>query len=293
MEENTGTALESLFQDQSEAIDTETAAPVEIEVDKGEPATPPVAQQTESEHVPRAALQDERRKRQEYEREANEHKQRNAELTRQNAEYQQHMQQLYAQQQHASQVQPQQRQGLNPEQFNTYEAYLEAVADAKAEQRVQAALQQYGQQQAEQQKQYVAQQRQQQQHQELVRQTLEDLEPTLTAGRSKYADFDAVVANDSVAISEPMMTIMMGLQGSHDIFYHLGKNPAEASRISRLAPSSQARELGKLAMSVATPPAAVVHSIPKTLTQTRSASGQYTSKPWTGPAPLDDLFKKT
>jgi predicted outer membrane protein len=140
-----------------------------------------------------------------------------------------------------------------------------------------------------------------QQQQTVQRQAAEDLQDMIKAGKEKYPDFEQVVGSQHVPITEVMMTTMMAIDGGHEIAYSLGMNPAEAARIARMPPSSQAREIGKLAREIAAAAAAsaapavttapVAPPLPKTLTQTRSAGGQFT-KTWTGPTPLDDIFRK-
>lgn len=286
MEDNGTTSLESLFNGTAATSDPE---PAEITPEPepqepaptGEPtATPPVEEPDDPKVAAfKAKAIDEGKKRQKLEQEY-------AEAQRQIAEYQRHMQQLQqAQQQQRQQAQPA-AQGLQPQNFPTYEAFLEAVAEQKAEAKAQEIFERNMQRQA-----------QMQQQAALQRQAADDLQDMFKAGRERFNDFDQVVGNPSVPISEIMMTTMMALDGGHGVAYSLAMNPAEAARIARMPPSSQAREIGKLAKQfvaaaapvVAPPP--VVPELPKTLTQTRSAGGQFT-KAWTGPTPLDAVVRR-
>ena len=296
MEDTGVTSLDDVFNSQpEESAPSEQSEQIESQPDdKGVTAEPPAAEQNDPPEVKafKSKALDETRKRQAAEGRVRELESRQAEaiqqaLRQQEAEFRQYLQQV--QQQSAPQ---QTQQGISPEQFNSYEEYLTALADARADARAQAAIQQFAQTQAEQQKQAEIQFRQRQHAEALARATLEDITPMLTAGAEKYADFADVVGNPSVNISDHARDYMAGLDNGHDVVYHLAQNPAEADRIFRLPNSSQSRELAKIAKSVATPaPVVAPPSLPKTLTQTRSAGGQFTN-PWTGPTPLDEVFRR-
>jgi hypothetical protein len=222
--------------------------PVQQEpTDQGEPpAEPPAAKQPEPDLVPRKALMDERRKRQELEQ-----------WVRQNQ-------------------QPPQQAKLTPEQFESNEAYIEALVEARTAQVVDKRLQQL-----------TEQQRQQAQ----LAQMEADSQSLVTSGSAKYPDFNEVIGNPDLPITETMINTMLALDAGPDVAYHLGKNPAEAFRIAQLPPTSQAREIGQLAKKVTAPPPAPPQ-LPRTLTQTRSADGRYTPQAWTGPSPLNDILGK-
>jgi hypothetical protein len=51
----------------------------------------------------------------------------------------------------------------------------------------------------------------------------------------------------------PMAHAILHSEQGPDIAYHLGKNPAEAERISKLAPALQLVELGKIASKLEAP----------------------------------------
>lgn len=264
--EETSTDLSNVLNDQHiPELAAEPQAP--DPVDQGElQAEPPAAKPQEPDHVPRAALQDERRKRQELEQRLAAYEQQ----LRQNA------------QPPVRQRQAEAPKALSPADFGTYEQYLEAVAEAKAEEKAAKVFETHMRKMSE-----------AQQAAQLQQQTAEDLGDMLTAGRSKYADFDTVVGNPNVPITDIMMNTMMAIDGGHEAAYHLATNPAEAARIARMPPSTQAREVGRLAKQLAAPaPAPVVPTLPKTLTTTRSTDGRFAgSNAWTGPAPLTDILK--
>lgn len=121
-----------------------------------------------------------------------------------------------------------------PDQYETYEQYLEALADYKAEEKYAALMQK--QKEAEWQSKYQS---------EIERQN-ERKSEMIQTGERKYEDFEEVVANAKAEVSEPAFLAILEAENAADIVYHLAKNPAEAERISALAPYAQAKEIGKL-----------------------------------------------
>lgn len=71
--------------------------------------------------------------------------------------------------------------------------------------------------------------------------------------RGKWADFDIVTQNPRLPISQEMAKVIQDSEAGAEVFYHLGKNPAEAARISRLPSHLQAAELGKLEVVITAP----------------------------------------
>ena len=75
--------------------------------------------------------------------------------------------------------------------------------------------------------------------------------------RGKYDDFDQVAYNPSLRITDVMAQTIQSSDIGPELAYHLGTNPKEADRISRLAPLVQAREIGKLEAKLAAAPPVV------------------------------------
>lgn len=121
-----------------------------------------------------------------------------------------------------------------PDQFETYEQFLEALADHKAEEKFAALTQK--QREAERQSKYQS---------EVERQN-ERKADMIQTGERKYDDFEEVVGSAKAEISEPAFLAILEAENSADIVYHLAKNPAEAERIAALSPYAQAKEIGKL-----------------------------------------------
>lgn len=72
--------------------------------------------------------------------------------------------------------------------------------------------------------------------------------------REKYEDFDDVISTPSLAkFTREVAEVIHDSDMGADIAYYLGKNPAEAERISRLSPIAAAREVGKLELKLSSP----------------------------------------
>ena len=121
-----------------------------------------------------------------------------------------------------------------------------------------------------------------------VQQRLND---TVAKGQVKYRDFDAVI-NGSLApfLTDALREEIGHSEAGHEVAYWLGKNPAEAQRLSALDARSLAREIVKLEGKVVAPPKPV---LPQTLTQVRDSRGQFANAPaYDGPTPLDAVLSR-
>ena len=140
------------------------------------------------------------------------------------------------------------------EQFSTPEAYAEALATRKAEE-------------------LLAQREQQRQQAELI----ESYHEREEEARSKYEDFEQVAYNPNLPVTDVMAQAIQASDIGPEVIYYLGSNPKEASRISRLSPVLQAKEIGKIEVNLATnPPVKKTSTAPAPLapvTATRSNSG--------------------
>ena len=111
--------------------------------------------------------------------------------------------------------------------FTSVEAYAEAVVQKTIEQR-----------------------------EELRRQTevVEQYREREEAARGKYDDFDQVAYNPQLRITPAMAQTIQQSEMGADVAYHLGTNPKEAERISKLSPFLQAKEIGKIEAQIASNP---------------------------------------
>lgn len=75
-----------------------------------------------------------------------------------------------------------------------------------------------------------------------------------TKAKAELPDFDDVIMNDEVQITETMGLAILHSDIGPQIAYHLGKNPAEAARIAALAPPKQLMAMGELTAALNAPP---------------------------------------
>jgi hypothetical protein len=120
------------------------------------------------------------------------------------------------------------------EQFESVEAYAEALATHKAEE-------------------LLRNREQQRARQEMV-EAYHDREED---ARSKYEDFEQVAYNPKLPVTNVMAETIQASDIGPDIAYFLGSNPKEADRISRLSPFLQAKEIGKIEAKLSENPPAV------------------------------------
>lgn len=123
------------------------------------------------------------------------------------------------------------------ENFETYDAYVEALADWKLEQRIAA----------ERHREEEAKAKAQQQDK------LSAWGEKVKAAEGRYDDFEEVAYNPAVRITMAMQEAILESPVGPDLAYWLGSHPQDAARIADLSPISQARELGKIEASLATP----------------------------------------
>ena len=130
------------------------------------------------------------------------------------------------------------------DQFESPEAYAEALALRKAEELIAT--------------------REQQKQQAAILEAYHDKEEE---ARAKYDDFEQVAYNPQLRITDVMAQTIQASDIGPELAYHLGSNPKEADRISRLTPFLQAKEIGKIeAKLAANPPLPRTTSAPTPIT---------------------------
>jgi len=72
--------------------------------------------------------------------------------------------------------------------------------------------------------------------------------------REKYDDFEQVVYNRNLPITDVMAQTIQASDVGPDVAYYLGSNPKEADRIARLSPFLQAKEIGRIEAKIAENP---------------------------------------
>ena len=141
-------------------------------------------------------------------------------------------------------VAEQSRQLPSAEQFESTEAYAEALAVQKAEQ-------------------LLAQREMHKQHTEL----LEAYHDREEQARDKYQDFEQVAYNPKLPITTVMADTIRASEVGPDVAYYLGTNVKETERIARLPPILQAKEIGKIEAKLAdNPPVKRTTSAPAPIT---------------------------
>jgi hypothetical protein len=137
------------------------------------------------------------------------------------------------------------------EQFESTEAYAEALAVQKAEQ-------------------LLAQREMHKQHTEL----LEAYHDREEQAREKYDDFEQVAYNPKLPITTVMADTIRASDVGPEVAYYLGTNVKETERIARLPPILQAKEIGKIEAKLAdNPPVKRSTSAPAPITPVTARSG--------------------
>jgi len=72
------------------------------------------------------------------------------------------------------------------------------------------------------------------------------LEDHLERGAEKYEDFEEVISDDTLPITQDILDIMVDSDNMPDILYHLANNPDELSKLSRQSKIKQTLAIGRL-----------------------------------------------
>jgi hypothetical protein len=128
------------------------------------------------------------------------------------------------------------------EDFNSYEDYVDARADWRADQKVAARMEEF-EGKTKKQNDDAARAR-------AGREFEARVDGVIDTGRKNFADFDHVI-NEAVEDGHlprrgPLYEAIVDSEVGDKLAYHLAKNPAEAERIQGLSVYAQLRELGKL-----------------------------------------------
>ncbi|MHA1481882.1 MAG: hypothetical protein ACTSQA_00405 [Candidatus Heimdallarchaeaceae archaeon] len=80
--------------------------------------------------------------------------------------------------------------------------------------------------------------------------TIEDnenmLDEVIEDGRDKYADYDTVVFDENLTITQGMYDIIIDSEIASDVLYYLGQNPDVALELSELSELKVSRRIGKI-----------------------------------------------
>lgn len=161
------------------------------------------------------------------------------------------------------------------EAFDDYEAYLDARAEWKAEARLSARMQEM-------------EARRQQEAAQAQRESLAsdwDRKMQRAAERNPEINPDMPVPRMPASMAQAIVESDVG----PEIVYHLSHNPAEAARIAALSPLSQARELGKLEVQLASKPPVKASNAPEPIKPVGARSSG--SDPLSDKLPMDQWSK--
>ena len=155
----------------------------------------------------------------------------------------------------------------NVDQFESPEAYAEALAYQKAEELIAK--------------------REAAKQQSAVLESYHDLEEE---ARTKYDDFEQVAYNPKLPITNVMAETIQSSDVGPELAYYLGSNPKEADRISRMSPLSQAKEIGKIeAKLVSAPPVRKTTSAPAPISPVTARSAGATTLDTTDPRSIKSM----
>ena len=151
--------------------------------------------------------------------------------------------------------------------FESPDAYAEALAVRKAEE--------------------IVSQRDAQKKQASLVEAYSELEEK---ARDKYDDFEDVVYNPKLQITNTMAESIQSSDNGPDLAYWLGSNPKEAERISRLSPLMQAKEIGRIEARVAdNPPVKKTTSAPTPISPVTARSSGSPSHDTTDPRSIKTM----
>ena len=108
--------------------------------------------------------------------------------------------------------------------------------------------------------------------------------------RDKYDDFEDVVYNPKLRITDVMAETIQHSDLGPDLAYWLGSNPKEAERIARLSPLMQAREIGKIEVRLSdNPPVKKTTSAPTPISPVTARSSGSPSHDTTDPRSIKTM----
>ena len=120
------------------------------------------------------------------------------------------------------------------DQFQNYDDYVEALGAWSGRKG-------YAAEQAKQEK------KGREQRAEQARQSFETgVDQIRRQGMAKFEDFEEVAMNESVPITDHMLSGLIGSDVAADVLHYLGKHPEEAKQIATMNPWAQARAMGRL-----------------------------------------------
>lgn len=124
-----------------------------------------------------------------------------------------------------------------PEQFKTYEEYIDKLTDYKLDQRMAK----------------VSEQSQRQQYEDQQKSQEAKIRESLSKAADKYDDFEDVVSNPSLPITPVMRDAIGESELAGDIAYYLGTNPKEAAEIAKMSNVQQVKAIDRIEAKFSAP----------------------------------------
>lgn len=133
---------------------------------------------------------------------------------------------------------PQPQQGKpDVNQFDSYDAYLDALADWKVEERLQA----------------IERERTEASQRETRSQAEMKFRAREASFTESHPDYGSVVGNPALPITEDMYNAALSSEKGPEILYHLGQNPELAAQVAGMSTVQQAMELGRIEATLSRP----------------------------------------
>lgn len=151
----------------------------------------------------------------------------------------------------------------NPDKFGSYDEYVEALADWKADQRV---AESFKRRDAE---------RSQAAEARAAEAKAQAWAERQSEFREATPDYDAVVGKSAVQIAPHVVDTLLDSESGPELAYHLAKRPETVKRINALSPLSAARELGRIEATLSNPAAPQIKpasKAPAPITPARSSA---------------------
>ena len=125
------------------------------------------------------------------------------------------------------------------EDYEDTSDYLEALTDWKVEQKLKA-------QQAE-----ATSETEEASELQAADEIADELDTIAAKGRDKYDDYESVVFDKDLTLTQEMVETIIQSDIAEEIFYYLGQNPDIAAELSEMTPFKAAKEIGKLEVEIA------------------------------------------
>jgi len=127
----------------------------------------------------------------------------------------------------------------DPEDYEDTPAYLEALTDWKVEQKLNL-------RQAE-----VTTETEEINEKQTADEVEEELETIADKGRDKYDNYDDLVFDKDLVLTQDMIETILLSDIAEEVLYYLGQNPEVAAELGEMSAFKAAREIGKLEVEIA------------------------------------------